>query len=262
MVRGKYYNLMIIPEGAENPFGIKMRAWLFKTLVAFCVLFLVGLILFFALYGKIVARAAMAGRLERENEELRRYQYKVSLLEEKMRQTREVVGRISQLAGIDIVLPELPPDSVIFAELEKAGSAVMARPAGVSDDRPAGLPLRGFMTRGFSDDSADYHPGIDIAAAIGTPVLATASGRVVFAGYDSTYGLTIIIEHAGAISTVYGHNSKLLAGEEKEISVGSRIALSGNTGKSTAPHLHYEIREENMPVNPIKYLSDYEESNK
>jgi len=256
----KYLSLMIVPDGVETPFGIKMRAWLFKTLIVLAVLFLVAVILFFAFYGKIIARAALADRLEQENENLQRYKYKVGLLEDKMRDTREIVSRISQLAGVDIELPELPPDSVLFAGMEKTPPAIMARSSTASSGIPDGLPLQGYMTRGFRDDSAGYHPGIDIAAAVGTPVLATASGKVTFAGVDSVYGETIIIEHDNGISTLYGHNSELLVEEGNEVLVGGRIALSGNTGVSTAPHLHYEIRENNQPVNPLKYISYDEES--
>nr|MBN2277637.1 M23 family metallopeptidase [candidate division Zixibacteria bacterium] len=256
----KYFSLMIVPDGVESPFGIKMRAWLFKTLVVLAILFVIAVILFFSFYGKIIARAALADRLEKENEDLKRYKYKVGLLEEKMNDTREIVGRISQLAGVDIELPELPSDSVLFASFEKTPPAIMTRSVAAGDGRPDGLPLQGYMTRGFRDDSAGYHPGIDIAATIGTPVLATASGTVTFAGEDSVYGLIVIIEHDDGISTLYGHNSEILVEEGSEVLVGGRIALSGNTGKSTAPHLHYEIRENNQPVNPLKYISYDEES--
>ena len=76
MYKGKYYNLMIVPDGVESPFGIRMRAWMFKALIAFVSIVLVGLILFFAFYGKILSRAALTGQLEIENEELKRYKLK------------------------------------------------------------------------------------------------------------------------------------------------------------------------------------------
>ena len=255
---GKYYNLMIVPDGVENPFGIRIRAWLFKLGIVAVAILLVGLVLFFAFYGKIVVRATLAGKLEEENEALKRYKYKVGLLEERMSEAREVVDRISKLAGVEIELKEIPPDSVIFAQLENEQPAVMTRSVISGFGRPEGLPLQGYMTRGFINDDENYHPGIDIAVAEGTAVLATASGKVIFAGEDSTYGLTVILEHDSAITTLYGHNSELLVEVDKDVLVGGRIALSGNTGKSTAPHLHYEIRENDIPVNPLKYISEYE----
>jgi len=257
----KYYNLMVVPDGVEHPIGIRMRAWMFKILVTLFAFFIVGVILFFIFYGKIVARAAMATKLEEENQLLKRYKYKVTLLEERMREAREYVGRISELAGVDFNLPDMPPDSIIFADRQKPAAAVIAHAVAADGSLPRGLPLHGYMTRGFMDDSAHYHPGIDIAIGIGTPVLATASGVVAHTGQDSVYGLIVEISHRNGISTVYAHNSELLVQKGDSIMAGKRIALSGNTGKSTAPHLHYEIRENDKPVNPLKYIDYHEESN-
>ncbi len=252
----RFYNIMIVPDGVERSFGIKLRAWVFKGLIIGAGVLTVGLILFFAFYGHILSRAARTDQLARENEELKRYKYKLLLLEENMKETRKIVAKISGLAGVDFQIPELPPDSVLFAPREKP--AVVARPVVSPECVPSGLPLEGYMTRGFSGEDENYHPGVDIAAEIGTPVLATASGKVVFAGVDNIYGLTIIIEHENNMTTVYGHNSELLVEVGQEVLAGGRIALSGNTGRSTAPHLHYEIREYNEPVNPLKYIMDDE----
>ena len=262
MAHGKYYSLMIVPDGVENPLGIRVRGWVLKAIVIFIVLIMVAIILFVSFYGKIITRAAIADKLEKENEALKRYKYKLTLLEEKMKDTRDIVSRIANLAGVDFNLPEMPDDSTIFAQFEKNNQAVIERPASAPNTRPYGLPLQGFMTRGFRDDSAGYHPGIDIAVAEETPVLSTADGKVVFAGYDSTYGFMVILEHEDSISTVYGHNSKLLVEEGDKVLVGGRIALSGNTGKSSAPHLHYEIRKDNKPVNPLEYIGENEELNR
>ena len=76
------------------------------------------------------------------------------------------------------------------------------------------------------------------------------------------WGNTVVIEHENNISTLYGHNKEILVEIGQEVLVGSRIALLGNTGKSTAPHLHYEVRENENPINPIKYISGYEILNK
>jgi len=254
----RYYNIMIVPDGVENSYGIKLRAWVFKGIIIGVSVLAVALILFFAFYGHIISRAARTDRLARENEELKRYKYKLLLLEENMKETRKIVSKISSLAGVDFQIPELPPDSVLFATKDKP--AVVAHSVVSPDGVPSGLPLEGYMTRGFSGEDEDFHPGVDIAAEVGTPVLATASGKVVFAGTDSTYGLMIIIEHENGVSTVYGHNSELLVEVGQEVLAGGRIALSGNTGRSTAPHLHYEIRENNEPVNPLKYIMDDEVS--
>jgi murein DD-endopeptidase MepM/ murein hydrolase activator NlpD len=259
MPKARYYNLLLVPDGVETPVGFRMRAWLFKTLIVMLVLIGVAIILFFSFYGKIISRAVLADQLEEENEELRKYKVKVDLLEQRMQEARTIVEKISHLAGVDLEIPQLPPDSVIFAEMENPQPAIMTRSVSALPTVPSGLPLKGYMTRGYIDDDEAFHPGIDIAAAEGSPVLATASGKVTFADYDSTYGLTVILEHENGVSTVYGHNSELLIEVGNEVLVGGRIALSGNTGVSTAPHLHYEIRENGKPVNPLKYISHYDE---
>jgi murein DD-endopeptidase MepM/ murein hydrolase activator NlpD len=101
-----------------------------------------------------------------------------------------------------------------------------------------------------------FHSGIDLAATVGTKVYATAAGKVIFAGYKSGYGITVILEHKYIYKTVYGHNSKLLVKKGQQVKKGQVICLSGNTGTSTGPHLHYEVRINNQPVNPIMFLKN------
>ena len=258
MPQSKYYSILIVPDGVESSMGIKMRAWVFKALVTMFALLMVGLIIFFSFYGKILVRASKASELMQENEELKRYKYKLGLLEENMKETRKLVTRISGLAGVDFKIPELPPDSVIFAEMVKTKPAVLERSSNINVNTPEGLPVDGFITRGFSIEGEDYHPGVDIAGEIGTPILATGAGMVSFVGEDSVYGNMVIIDHENGLSTIYGHNSEILVELGQEVLLGSRIALMGSSGKSTAPHLHYELRKEEKPVNPLKYMSEYE----
>ena len=235
-----------------------MRAWLFKALIGFFALLFVGLIFFFSFYGEILVRASQASDLMRENEELKRYKYKLGLLEDNMKETRKLVSRISALAGVDFEIPELPPDSVIFAEMLENKPAMIERSREIGMNTPDGLPVDGFITRGYSVEGDDYHPGVDIAGEVGTPILTTAAGVVSFVGEDSVYGKMVIIDHENGLSTVYGHNNEILVEIGQEVLVGSRIALLGNSGRSTAPHLHYELRKEGKPVNPLEFISEYE----
>lgn len=258
MPQSKYYSILLVPDGVENPLGVKMRSWLFKAVIGFFALLFVGLIFFFSFYGKILVRASQASHLMQENAELKRYKYKLGLLEENMKETRKLVTRISSLAGVDFEIPELPPDSVIFAEMVKTKPAVLERSQDIDLAIPDGLPVDGFITRGWSVEGGDYHPGVDIAGEIGTPILSTGAGTVSFVGEDSVYGKVVIIDHEDGLSTLYGHNSENLVEVGQEVLVGSRIALLGNSGKSTAPHVHYELRKDGKPVNPLKFMSEYE----
>lgn len=98
------------------------------------------------------------------------------------------------------------------------------------------------------------HTGIDIAVPIGTAVRASAPGSVSFAGWSVGYGRLVIIDHGNSVRTYYAHNSKLLVEEGEWVNANDLIAMSGNTGRSTGPHLHFEIRLANEPVNPLRYL--------
>lgn len=115
-------------------------------------------------------------------------------------------------------------------------------------------PTRGRLTSRFGYRWGRKHEGIDIAAKIGTPVHAADGGKVVFAGTKSGYGKLVIIDHGANVKTYYAHNSKLLVSKGTKVFKGQKIAEVGNTGRSTGPHLHFEVRKNGVPVNPLKYV--------
>lgn len=258
MKPSRYVTVMFVPDGAEARRGYRIRVWMLKASLWTLVALLVGQVFFFAFYADVLKRAAITDKLAAENERLLRYQYKVQVLEENMNKARLVVQQIAELAGVEYRLPELPDDSTLFASMDRTSVAMLNRSVGPDLSWPSGLPIQGFITQDFElDDSSRFHPGIDIACAEGTPVLAVAIGTVVYADYDSTYGRLLVIQHSDSVSTLYGHNDSLLVTIGDRVSVGSRIALSGNTGQSTAPHLHYEVRVHDEPINPLDL--EYEE---
>lgn len=115
-------------------------------------------------------------------------------------------------------------------------------------------PVKGVITSKFGNRWGKKHSGIDISCPQGTPVVAAAAGTVLFSGEKSGYGLTIIIKHPDNSFTIYAHNSKNLVSEQKQVKQGEKIALSGQTGRSTGPHLHFEIRKGSEPVDPLEIL--------
>jgi len=106
----------------------------------------------------------------------------------------------------------------------------------------------------------EFHKGIDIPVWYGTEIFATKDGVVTKAGWQPGYGWTIELEHEMGFTTIYGHNSQLLVTEGDKVKAGAVIALSGNSGRSTGPHLHYEIRLNGTAVDPLKYLDASEPS--
>lgn len=104
-------------------------------------------------------------------------------------------------------------------------------------------------------DQMQFHKGIDIAATYGSDVIAAASGKVLFAGQKGGYGNCVIISHQNGLATLYGHLSSISVVNNQDVKVGEVIAKTGNSGRSTGPHLHYEVHKNKTPVNPKLFMS-------
>ncbi len=145
------------------------------------------------------------------------------------------------IAGQQIIIP----GSGLVAETLSAGSL---------SAWSLSWPLVGRVTSTFGIRDGKPHEGIDIAAETGAPIKAAAPGRVVFAGPRGTYGLAIIIDHGDGVRTLYAHCSKILVSEGSTVGSSTVIALAGNTGRSTGPHLHMEVLKNGVPLDPLHYL--------
>ena len=126
---------------------------------------------------------------------------------------------------------------------------------------PSIMPTQGWLTSAFSSMRAHPilhiarpHEGIDVTAPMGTPIEAPAAGVVIETGWESGYGNTVSIDHGYGIVTKFAHTSKILVREGQRVSRGQRIALVGNSGLATGPHLHYEVHVNGRPVDPLKYV--------
>ena len=115
-------------------------------------------------------------------------------------------------------------------------------------------PAKGRISSPFGPRWGKMHNGIDIAVVTGTPIRAAADGRVTFAGWNGGYGILVIVDHGNGVETRYAHNSRLNVKVGQAVQRGQIVSYSGNTGVSTGPHLHFEIRHRNTPVNPQNYL--------
>ncbi len=125
---------------------------------------------------------------------------------------------------------------------------------------PTRRPAVGYFTSGFGVRRSPYggrekmHEGLDIANYPGTPIRATAEGTVVYAGAKAGYGQTVILDHGYGLETWYAHNRKILVRQGQRVRRGEPISQLGNSGRSTGPHLHYEVRINGTPIDPLSYI--------
>jgi murein DD-endopeptidase MepM/ murein hydrolase activator NlpD len=128
------------------------------------------------------------------------------------------------------------------------------------ESTPSIAPAQGFVSSSFGyridpfSRKRKMHHGLDISAPTGTPVYVTANGTVAYAKWYGGYGYTIKIDHGYGYSTIYAHLSKMLVRKGQQVARGQQVGKIGNTGKSTGPHLHYEVRYNNRPMNPVEFI--------
>lgn len=124
---------------------------------------------------------------------------------------------------------------------------------------PSVIPCQGTITsnygwRRISRRHGRLHKGVDIAAPVGTPIVAPADAKVAFVGRKGGYGWTLILDHGGKLTTLYGHTSEIFVNEGDAVRKGQEVARIGMSGHSTGPHVHYEVRVDGNPVNPSRFF--------
>lgn len=192
------------------------------------------------------ARAREADSLRAENEALQEQGHRVRELEAELAELREFETRIRRWAGIESA--DAGPDAVDRTRHR------WEREEKLLEEIPATTPVGGWVSRGF-EPGAENHLGIDLVGETGTPVHASALGVVRFAGWDDTFGNLVILDHGNGFTSLYGHNDSLLVAQGDVVSRGQTVARLGNTGQSTAPHVHFEVRLAEEPLDPAFLLS-------
>jgi murein DD-endopeptidase MepM/ murein hydrolase activator NlpD len=163
--------------------------------------------------------------------------------------------------GLELTIPEPEspaPEAAPLLEGPKSRSPPPMRGKGPSRDPSLRgdltWPLRGVLYARFGRKGREPHDGIDLAAPLGTPVRTAAAGTVIYAGEQRGYGLIAIIEHPNGLTTIYAHNRDLRVRAGQHIREGEVIATVGESGRTTGPHLHFEVRCEGVPVDPLDHL--------
>ncbi len=240
------------------------------------ILLLVGVGLFYGLYG-LTQHAAhiriefenqrLRAENERQRQELEKLNNRVEKVEDTSRKLAEKSGVVEQPNPPGTGGPALPLDEMGLATLTakmcrleedlRAYEAIL-RQRGYT---PTLWPVEGTLEGGFGGrrnpfggSGYEFHTGQDIEAPWGAPVIAGASGKVSFVGWQNGYGQLVIVDHGGGLTTRYGHLSHIDVELNQTVSRAQLLGKVGSTGRSTGPHLHYEVRINDQAVDPLPYL--------
>lgn len=252
--RGRAVTIMVHRDGDLTSRSLRIPLWFARAAGVIGVTLAVVLVVSLALYAPMVRTAARVPGLNREIARLRGENEQVHQLAATLEQVEASYDQVRMMLGGDLV-PARP---------RTYGSAPVARPivvpepgsaaggtAGPSAPHRWPLDEPGFVTRGTLRSEADEpHSGLDIAVPAGTPIRSAGGGIVRRAGEDPEYGLFVLVAHPEGYESMYGHASRLLVQPGDSVQAGEVIALSGSTGRSTAPHLHFEILREGRAVDP------------
>ena len=259
--RPRSVTLVIQRDGSTKTRTIRIPLWIVRLgtwTLGFVALLL---LLMIVLYGPMVRAAARVPGIERELTRMRAENARVRELSAALDSAESRYSQVRQMMGGSIVrdpvvsssgLPIAPP---IRARL---ASATVDPAVGPSAPRRWPLDETGYITRGQvkAGGRDEAHPGIDIAVSLGSLVRASGGAAVLQAGEDPEYGFFVLLDHPGEYQTMYGHLSRILVTQGATVSAGEVIGLSGNTGRSTAPHLHFEIRQRGSSLDPMTMVKE------
>lgn len=257
----RHVTIVIQSDGDLASRSYRIPQWMARAAVGGAVLFGVLLLLALATYLPVAAAAARVPGMQQEVERLERENAKIGDLVAALDSAERRYDRIRELLGADVV-----PEPVRFASQLPVAPVVRARAPGATEgfetgpSVPSHWPLEdaGYVTRGqaATDTKGGGHPGLDIAVPVGTPVRAAGGGRVLQAGEDPEYGIFVLVEHPEGYQSLYGHLSRLTVTAEQPLAAGEVLGLTGNTGHSSGPHLHFEVRHEGQPIDPRTIIKE------
>lgn len=284
------FTVMIIPEGDARVRRLRFSRRTLAAGMAFGLILCSLLSYLFYAYQATAVDLSELRRLRHENGqqrlELQRLTASVGELRQELVFVAETEARIRQLAELDGLSHTIPvaiggiPETVSGASadlvqqrIDHLQLAIDLRRQSQEEVRnllndqvslgratPGGWPTKGWLTSYFGMRTLPetkirrIHEGLDIAASTGTPVVATADGVVARVEYSPSYGKTVVLDHGYGYRTLFAHNSRILVKSGQRVMRGDRIAEVGNTGRSTGPHLHYEVLLNGVPIDPRRSL--------
>ena len=292
--RKNFISILLIPDDHSDPFNFKISIKVIKLLSIIATLLIIHVFAGFVFYYKYSVTNRYRNQLERENINLKEDNRQISSLYDKVEELVQYNNRLRAVLEVDQgftpsdrkasqILNKIRRNQNINLMVDRGGktSAYQNMPVTkgnldffltreknkyhqFANNIPTYLPVEGYLTTDFrkGDWFLPNHLGIDIAASRGSAVHAAADGVVIFANWTEDLGNLIILYHFNGFLTFYGHNQILLRKENSIVKKGDKIALLGNSGQSTAPHLHFEVWKDGKPVNPKKYLLKFQKNSK
>ena len=244
---------MLVPDGGKRTRMYRIPHGRLKWLGAAAGLLVFGCVAMMGSWGYLTVRANQARILEGEVAQLLERQSRVEELAESLAEVEAAYEQIRGLFGASA----LPDAGELW--LPPATGRLRAGPSVQPDDaeRPTSWPLteRGFVTQALIAGAREDHPGVDIAIPGGSYIRAAGSGTVAETGDDLIYGNFVVLDHGMGYQTRYAHVSLVLASEGEAVRRKEVIALSGSSGTSTAPHLHFEVLQEGVPIDPLSLVT-------
>jgi murein DD-endopeptidase MepM/ murein hydrolase activator NlpD len=242
--------VVIVPQDGRDTITLSLSRRRLKLLVAAVVTLVAAVALLAGTWWYMAARAYRAAALEVELVQLRESQAQVGDLVEQLAVLEARYDQFRNIFRIDTaqVLPELwrPPGmGARSASQDPEGSLPTSWP----------LTAEGYVTQGLLEGAGVEHPGVDIAVASQSYIRAAGAGLVEDSGTDPVYGNYVTIDHGEGYVSLYAHASEILVETGQQVRRNEVIALSGNSGRSTAPHLHFEIRLNGETVDPLTMVS-------
>jgi len=246
-------SVIVVPAGVSEPRTFSLSRRRLRLLGALGTFVGAAVVVIVASWVPLAKRAARADDLARQVDSLTLNQTRMEHLARRLAGLEEVRDNYSQRLGVS-----RSADSALWIPATGApAGGSEALPADNTATEPTVWPLTvtGVVTRSHLGGAGADHPGIDIAVPSGSYVRAAGGGLVVEAAEDPDYGLFVLIEHGNGVRTRYGHASYLVPDRGWTVRRGEVIALSGSTGKSTAPHLHFEILKYGTPIDPFTMVT-------
>lgn len=248
-------------DGALNASSYRIPIVAFRIGLAVVVGIGLLLLLGLAFLGPIARQAQRVPELKAEINRLTADNRRVRDLAAALDRVEANYARLRGMVGADVV-----PDPVRIGSTLPLAPPVVVWPtseriryeSGPSVPNHWPLDERGYLTRGqVAPDSADEaHPGIDVAVPIGALVRSAGGGTILQTGVDKEYGFFVLIQHPNGYQTMYGHLSRIVVSQGSRTRAGQVVGRSGNTGRSSAPHLHFEVRHDGVSVDPMTLIRE------